>query len=493
MNKEQKETLEQKLNNPSRLRFSTYDDNILRCYQLLNENILSEDVKSVKTVLNTLVENTEGSEKAEVDKLILAYRKFVQNRKIYKNNPEYAELLENAERHISAAVNMKMRMEEVKKLYALCSDEEKVKQVIRSKNPKEKQRLLNDVVAYYHATNADDATFVRMNKVLKPFNRRVVREVLGVEGQDQTKNSPEVIAAYRAVFGGQFFSKDCMEFSSQYQDFVNRKMAREINNPQDYNLRHQNPYIKAIKNSRNVQLIIPRLEQIMSKQGISVALAAQLTPTDFADIVRKATTSTRFEALNDACEINPRKEFCRELLKNKENYDAIRNDFLKNGVSKEYFAFWAESMMRDGEPNPKLEGRQFEGVIPKKIDIHHKLPLKYAADLDRNGKGNLIMIVKFGERDMHDEEHIGDSEMVMTVNPNPAGRRDPTVFRREPKKGDVAVVERFIYDCGDGRDNRCYVSENLTLTSDMENCRDYCVFKEAEPAIFSAKKERLRA
>lgn len=493
MNQEQKETLEQKLNNPSRLRFSTYDDNILRCYKLLNENILSEDVKSVKTILDTLMEKTEGRENAEVNILVLAYRKFVQNRKIYKNDPEFAELLENAERHISVAVNKKMRTEEVKKLYAVCSDEEKVKEVIRSKSPQEKQRLLNDVVEYYHSTNADDTTFVRMNKILKSFNRKVVREVLGVEGRDQIKNSPEVVAAYRAVFCGQFFSKDSVEFSSQYLDFVNRKMAREINNPQDYKLLHRNPYFKAIKNSRNVQLIVPRLEQIMNKQGISVALAAQLTLTDFADVVQNATGSTSFEALNNACEINPRKEFCQELLKNKENYDAIRNDFLKNGVSKEYFAFWAESMMRDGEPNPKLEGRQFEGVLPKKIDIHHKWPLKYAADLDQNGKGNLIMVVKFGKRDMHDEEHIGDSETVMTVNPNPASRRDSTIFRREPKKGETAVVERFVYDSGDGKDNRCYVSESLTLTSDMENCRDYCVFKENEPAIFSAKKERLRA
>lgn len=493
MNQEQKEALEQKLNNPSRLRFSTYDDNILRSYQILNENILSEDVRKVKMVLGSLVDNTKDSERDEVNRLILAYMKFVETRATCKNNPDFVEQLKNAERHISAAVNKKMRTEEVKKLYAVCSDEEKVKEVIRSKSPQEKQRLLNDVVEYYHSTNADDATFVRMNKVLKSFNRKVVREVLGVEGQDPTKNSPEAIAAYRAVFGGRFFAKDIMECSQKYQDFANGKISKEMNSPQDYDLLHKNPYFKSMKNSRNVQLIISSMQQILSKTGIPVKMAAELTLNDFGHIVQRFQGDTRFEALNNACVIEPRKEFCQELLKNKESYDAIRNDFLKNGVSKEYFAFWAESMMKDGEPNPKLEGRQFDGIIPKKIDIHHKWPLKYAADLDKNGKDNLIMVVKFGKRDMHDEEHIGDSETVMTVNPNPASRRDPTIFRSMPKQGETAVVERFVYDSGDGKDNRCYVSESLTLTSDMANCRDYCVFKDVEPAILSAQQGRMRA
>lgn len=116
-------------------------------------------------------------------------------------------------------------------------------------------------------------------------------------------------------------------------------------------------------------------------------------------------------------------EFAEECAK---VYRAVSGDFKKNGFG-DYYTKWVEAMCQRGDYNPKFDGIE----KPFEINMHHKMPVKMAKNLDNqadiNDGANFLMFVQFraptGEKlTKHEQEHAKESNSTAALNPEPDAR-----------------------------------------------------------------------
>lgn len=471
MKQEEIESLEAKLNKPSRLRVSSYDEQILKHYQMLSRVVLDGNVASVKNLFAYLLENGSKADESTVAKIAIMYRDYCNAKKDGQSKKE-----QELGMKIGTALKRQLEKEEVNFLYGKCGNIEAISVFLADKKPDEKNRLCKRVLEYYRSSATSDVDFVKVNKILQHFNHRLVRKVLGVQGEERLSLTAEERDMYRAVFAGKFYS-DSPEaaHSEAYTELMRNKNLRTNVNTWEYNLLETNPSLKLVSESHNIQKIVPPLERMLSNYKVPPEMARQFNSVDLGTFVRKINAgkenADQFAALDSACVDAPRQEFCKELMRDAKRRQAIKNDFLDAGIDRDYYQLWEESMIKDGNPNPDVKDRHFKGKLPKKIDLHHKERILTAKGLDVSDKSKMILMVQFDDNPMHDFEHYGDSP-VLTLNQAKSGSREESLLKREPRAGEVGVVESLVCDNGSGNDNRCYVSSNLTLFADMSGCMD---------------------
>lgn len=471
MKQEEIECLEAKLNKPSRLRVSSYDGQILKHYQMLSRVVLDGNVASVKKLFAFLLENGSEADESTVGKIALMYRDYCNAKKDGQSKTE-----QELGMKIGTALKRQLEKEEVNFLYGKCGNIEAISAFLADKKPEEKNRLCKKVLEYYRSSATSDVDFVKVNKILPHFGCRLVRKVLGVQGEERLSLTAEERDMYRAVFAGKFYS-DSPEaaHSEAYTELMRNKNLRTNVNTWEYNLLETNPSLKLVSESHNIQKIVPQLESMLSNYKVPPEMARRFNSVDFGIFVRKINAgkenADQFAALDPACVDAPRQEFCKELMRDAKRREAIKNDFLDAGIDKDYYQLWEENMIKIGNPNPDVKGRKFERKVPKKIDLHHKERILTAKSLEVSDKSKMILMMQFDDNMMHDFEHYGDSP-VMTLNQAKSGSREESLLKREPKAGEIGVVESLVYDNGSGKDNRCYVSTSLTLCADMSGCHD---------------------
>lgn len=373
-------------------------------------------------------------------------------------------------------IQKQIEKEEVLNLYSNVSNEEALKGMLLGRTKANKRKLMENVISHYQSTDGDYNTFVSMNRILKHFNRKVVREILGVYGEDKIKLSEDEIAMQRCVFGGKFFLPESnAAFSDSYRQVINKEFEKGAYLKKDYDLLNKNPLLKSVRDSRNIRKVVSEITSVMLSKGIPPQLAQNFKAYDFAGFMAtelKMNKNVKFTDISNDCQDSPRVAFCKKLVEDEKRVQAIREDFLGNGVSREYLDFWLESMKKDGNLNPPIKNREFKGKIPYKIDIHHKNPKKYAKSLKVDDSSNLMMIVDFDNSEIHNGEHAGDSQTVLVVRDD--GSKTLAVSRStSAKDGDFAMAEKFAYVDENGEDKRCYLSETKNISSDIRGLDDY--------------------
>lgn len=465
MNDEEIKQIEDNINNPVvRSRISTFNDNTLKVLGLIKDGIKSDMAQSdIKKILRMLASD-EPELAADLEN---AASKYERNKKL----DGLSEETKKSKQVLMGKVVRRELIEGVKFLYANHASPDKLQSFLRAKSEDEKNLLMGMVVKDYHNTNYDDGTFKKMNNVLSAFNRRISRRVLGKFGdKNGVTLSPEENQMIRCVMNGSFYlPEDESTYSPIWQKCRFRKAKNNYLSAKDYDLLNKNPLFREASSSQNIRLLENIMAEALSKKGVSVEEAAQLNFSDMAEVLQQNSKDGKisFAALQPLCSENPRQGFCRKLLSDEETLKAIRKDFLANGVSPEYFAFWAENVLVSGNPNPKVEEGRFEGIIPN-ITIHHKNHVNYAKNckdmLDINDASNFSMVVAFGNKDPHAVEHLGDNDKVMYVNQNKTSRKDPSLLAKTaPETDDIAVSEMFSYVTEEGRDTRAYISPTQTL------------------------------
>ncbi len=495
MNKEETRKLEEEINNPAvRSRISTFNDNSLKILRLIKESLKSSQTWNDAGKLIKMLSADNPDMAADLDVSLNKYR---QN----KREDEESGQTQKSFRNLFEKVVRGELYEEVRFLYANHASPDKLKSFLSGKSEEEKNILMGLAVKDYHNTNYDDGTFKKLNNILKAFNRRISRRVLGRVGdKGGVTLSPEENQMIRCVMNGSFYlPEDENAYSPVWQKCRFRKPKNNYLGIKDYDLLNNNPLFREASSSMNIRLLEPLIVRALSRSGISVQEAAQLNFSDVAELMRQNSPDGKisFKSLSPECENNPRREFCRKLLENEETLKAVKRDFIANGASPEYFEYWRQSVLNDGNPNPKVHQGEFAGRIPV-ITIHHKEHVNYAKTkndmLEINDASNFSMIVAFGENDPHKTEHLGDNDKVMYINRQKNSRRDPSLLNKDrPEDDDIAVSEMFSFiNENDGRDTRAYVSPTLSLSradikgnSDMarKNTVEKQQHKTAAPAI----------
>lgn len=475
MNNEEIKQIENEINNPAvRSRISSFNDNTLKILGLIKNVLKSPSAEAdMKKVLKML----SSDEPELATDLAAAWSKYVGN----KNMNEQSEETKKSRQILMGKIVRRELAEEVKFLYANHASPDKLQSFLRGKSEDEKNLLMGMVVQDYHNTNYDDGAFKKMNNVLSAFNRRISRRVLGRFGdKNGVTLSAEENQMIRCVMNGSFYiPEDESTYSEMWQKCRFRKHKNNHLSAKDYDLLNKNPLFREASSSMNIRLLENEMAEAMSAQGISPSEAAKLNFSDMAEIMQKNSQDGRisFKALSPLCEAGPREDFCQKLLSDADTLKAIKTDFLANGVSAEYFEFWVNSVMKEGNPNPKVKNGQFTGIIPK-TTIHHKEHVNYAKTLedmlDINDSSNFSMVVAFENKDPHPLEHVGDNDRVMYVNKNKTSRKDPSlVAKTAPEADDIAVSEMFSYVTEAGRDTRAYISPTLTIDRpDISGNRD---------------------
>lgn len=473
MNLEKKQEIEQSINNPAlRIRMTICNPKKVSLLRMLDEALQDNTpTASIDRIFKALKDNVVDSEHPEIDELFSLYNKYL------KQAVPLEKLVKNIkERRLN---------EDLKFLYSKAKSPEEIEPFLAKCSAEEKSALLKALTTDYHNHDYDDMSFVKMNSVLKHFNRRVKREILGVVGPDGVSTTENDNQMLRCIAAGKFFmpqdenkKEDFTKYSPAYNYFRSDDAISGLNH-KDYKLLDNNPVLKKVKNSCNIQKIVKDIEIALATKGIPPQLANQFNSYDFAKIMNSVTEQKNpaFAKINPDCVDSPYCEFCKNLLKDKDVLEAIKQDFKKNNIDEKYTNAWINSMMNDGNPNPDISELNIKGKIPAKISIHHKNHLQYAPNLPDslmiNNTSNFLLAIKFDKEDPHEEEHLGDSRGFLYVNENKSGRNDPSVIKtNSPTMGMIAVAEKFEYDDGNGKDTRTYISPGCTVCSNLSGNMD---------------------
>lgn len=462
---ENKKEIEEKLNKPCRLRVATYN-NESRKIELYNRFYKVIKDKLSLTDANPRFDNIISQVSYDDRKFLIDCKK------------EYASCLNDNEALSKLCFKMRKNilLEEVNYLIGNAGDEAKIIHFLKDKSNIEKS-LLIEVVVNNHATSPQpDISIVQTNKTLKHFGHKLKRKIIAKLSpqmpESKIKLSRDEDKIFRAVFAGRFFLADSPEDNSTaYKDYLYQDNKKNSYKPQDYDLLKNNPSFQKVKNSQNIRLVAPKMQEYLAKLGVEPKLANQFNGADFAQIICDATKSndTRFEAINPECIDNPRQEFCKKLLDLPEVCENIKQDFLAAGVSKEYFDFWAKSMRENGDAMPNIGDRKFEGIVPP-INIHHKDPLRYANTLTNplsiNDSSNLVMMVQFDDYDVHGEEHRGDVGVV-SYTKDFYDKDIGAKIKREAENGDLVVAELF-----EIAEDLIYKSANMSIDKKIAGNKD---------------------
>ena len=117
------------------------------------------------------------------------------------------------------------------------------------------------------------------------------------------------------------------------------------------------------------------------------------------------------------------KDFATECTK---VYRSVSSDFQKNGFGA-YYDKWVEALCQRGDYNPNFEGIN----KPFEINMHHKVPVKMAAQLDPktdiNDGRNFLLFVEFKAPDKekltkHQQEHAKESNSTAAIDIEPDAR-----------------------------------------------------------------------
>lgn len=471
MDNAEKERLEEKLNRPGRARSFVRDSQIGRGLELLQKNILEAHPSAVSKLFEAILSKVPESDATQIMEISSLYKDYLR-----AQSGQDTEKADQKSKSMLIKIQKQIEKEEVLNLYSSVSNEEALKSMLLGRTKAKKRKLMENVISHYQSTDGDYNTFVSMNRILKHFNRRVVREILGVYGEDKIKLSEDEIAMQRCVFGGKFFlPENSAKFSESYRQVVNGMFEKKACLKKDYDLLNKNPLLKSVRDSRNIRKVVSEITNVMLSKGIPPQLAQNFNAYDFAGFMAtqlKMNKNVKFADISNDCQDSPQVEFCKKLVGDEKRVQAIREDFLGNGVSKEYLNFWLESMVKNGDANPSLNGRIFSGKIPHKIDIHHKNPKKYAKNLKVDDSSNLMLVVDFDNNEVHNGEHAGDSQTVLVVRDD--GSKTLAVSRRtSAKDGDFAMAEKFAYVDESGEDKRCYLSETKNISSEIRGLDDY--------------------
>ena len=314
-----------------------------------------------------------------------------------------------------------------------------------------------------------------------------------IVSKDAMANSTE-IGMLRAQAAGHVYN-DNAGLSVIYKQALRKKRKKKYK-PEDYNLfgydGRGEPLCVAwhvVEASNNFQHTLPQVQKLLAELGVSPEDAYKFNHRDFADIIVK---SGGMAQVNDA----PYQEFCKkfgkmlqvgkgifnevqsrkiwednfatnaelnmsdddkdEVYRNFERNcrrttEKIKNDFIKGGVSEDYFVAWMNNMAKNGEYSPKSVKWNKKGeTIPYKIDIHHNRRLSSGGD-GLNNLSNLSLIVMFNsyDFDVHGFKHQGESknfilEKCLTQKNN--DNDDCIIYQ---SSNYFNVRSEYFRDCGD--------------------------------------------
>ena len=288
-----------------------------------------------------------------------------------------------------------------------------------------------------------------------------------IVSKDAMANSTE-IGMLRAQAAGHIYN-DNSRLSLIYKQARKNKKGKKYK-PEDYDLFGYNgrgePLCGAwhvVETSNNFQHTLPQVQKKLSEMGINPEDVYKFNHYDFADVIAK---SGGLAQVNDA----PYREFCKKFgkmlqvgtgifneakkrkiwednfatnvelnMNDDEKYEIyrnfernsrraaekIKNDFVKGGISEDYFVAWMNNMAKNGEYTPQsVEWKKKDGAIPYKIDIHHNRRLSSGGE-GLNNLSNFSLIVMFNsfDFDVHGFKHQGESknfilEKYLTQNVN---------------------------------------------------------------------------
>ncbi len=319
MDLEKKQQIEEQINNPAlRLRVTICNPKKVSLLRMLEESVKdSTSSSTINNIFKALKDNVVSADYPEVDELFNLYNKCL------KQVAPVEKLLKNIK---ASRLN-----EDLKFLYAKAKSPEEIEPFLTKCSNSEKSTLLKALTDDYHFHDYDDLSFVKMNSVLKHFNRQVKREILGVVGQDGIATSDEENQMLRCIAAGKLFmpfdkdrKEDFTKYSPAYNYFRGENAVKGLTY-KDYKLLENNPEWKKVKNSHNIQKIVKNVEVALAKAGIPPELAHQFNSYDFAKIMSSVTEQRNptFAKINDECVDNPYCEFCKNLLKDKKVLDVV--------------------------------------------------------------------------------------------------------------------------------------------------------------------------
>lgn len=247
MDSEKKQEIEQSINNPAlKIRIVVCNPQKISLLKMLDESLQDNtSTETIAKIFKALRDNTVDSEKSEIDELLKLYGKCL------KKECPIEKLLKN--------VKEQRLTEDLKFLWSKAKQPDEIEPFLAKRNAAEKSILLKALVDKYHFNDYDDMNFLRMNHVLKHFNRRVKREILGVVGPEGIATTDDENQMLRCIAAGKFFmpqdenkKEDFNQYSATYNSFGPEYAVKGLNY-KDYNLLNNNPLWKKVKNSHNIQ------------------------------------------------------------------------------------------------------------------------------------------------------------------------------------------------------------------------------------------------
>ena len=334
---------------------------------------------------------------------------------------------------------------------------EKVDAYLAKKTPIELEKTMANVANFYkHKENT--RFFGTVNKVLAYGNKKIKRKVMGIEGVDKTKLSEDENSMIRSVFCGAFhIGNGDITHSKNYLDWTKGSIDNAV--VDDYNLLKNNPLLKMVKDSYNIQQVAPEIDKKLKSLKMPVYVANELNVADLASIMGEGGNAY-FGEISKKTVLSPRAEFCQKLVSNRKVIAEIKNDFISLGASEEFFEAWLSNMNKRGDSTLNIKGFERDSKLIDAVDVHHKNPVSSALTLSNplkiNDQNNFIFTV--GKK-AHTDEHISDKKYCSAKISE--DNKVLGVFDSKGEKGDYAFEEYLEH----GNDNRVYKS-NYSLCED---------------------------
>lgn len=311
-------------------------------------------------------------------------------------------------RQLKNYVTQTIQSEEVKKITHLIhkanseEDKAKLQEYIDAKPQSELNALIKLAVNNYQK-NRSDYNRKKTNSFLAYFHKKV-------ECKPYTKATEDEIKATRADFNGFFQIPSAAQlkcynpYSKEYQKFcaMAGKQKKEVS-PFAYNLQDC-PAWKACLNTTMLGSMEMELRHAMGKQGIPPQIVSHMKVADFGRILfnqygKESYNPSRgnklaFRQVLPGLDSRHKEFFWKNnAIPTPESQEQFCKSLLNKGVSQEYIDLLLPSILKKGCPNPKVDRKNFKGVIPY-FSVHHKWAIQYLGG-NANNQKNYVAIAEF--------------------------------------------------------------------------------------------------
>jgi len=332
-------------------------------------------------------------------------------------------------KRLQKSVSDKLQAEEIKKITHLIhmakddKDRARLQEYIDGKSPSELNALIVHAVKNYQKSRSD-YNRQKANAFLNYFHKRI-------ECKPYTHATENEIRATRADFNG-FFNIPGEEqlqkynpYSKAYQEFCARKNRSKSNySPDMYHL-EDCPAWQACQKTTMLGGIGSELRAALAERGIPPEMLKEMKTADFGRVLFDTYSEADYNPVRgnklQLSEVVPGIEsrhkayfWKNNAIPTPEARQQFTEGLLRHGVSQDYIDVLIPSILEDGNPNPRVDRKNFKGIVPY-FTVHHKKAIQYLGG-EANNQKNYVAIAEFKKADdfsdetpQHDVWHTADA------------------------------------------------------------------------------------